>query len=254
MKKYISILLLLSTVIFTYANKYQANQGDGATGLLGEKTRLGINFNPLLSWSRTPGIEADNKGVRMGFQFGLQLDYYFAKNYGLTTGLYFDYLGTNINYTLTQYDTSKPLPVLYETKTTNYLHKYTSQYIELPIGIKLRTNEFKRITVYGELGASMMVLVSARGTLINDFDGVKKDQVKVYNTRVNVFDMAASGGAGIEYNIAGKTSIVAGLVYKYAFLNHIKDDKFKNSIPATLSTASDPIYLNYLALRVGVLF
>ncbi len=251
MKKYISILLLLSTVFFTYAHKYQANQGDGATGLLGEKTRLGINFNPLLSWSRTPGIEADNKGVRMGFQFGLQFDYYFAKNYGLTTGLYFDYLGTNVNYTLGLPDTGS---AGIEAKYTDYLHKYTSQYIELPIGIKLRTNEFKRITVYGELGVSTMVLVSARGTLINDFDGVKKDQVKVYNTRVNVFDMVASGGAGIEYNIAGKTSIVAGLVYKYAFLNHIKDDKFKNSIPATLSTASDPIYLNYLALRVGVLF
>jgi hypothetical protein len=252
MKKYLVILFVLSHIFISYAQDAATSKGESAVGLLGEKTRLGINFNPLFSWSRTPGIEADNKGVRMGFQIGLQVDYYFAKNYGLTTGLYFDYLGTNINYTLNKLNFINTTN--YTVITTNYLHKYTSQYIELPIGLKLRTNEFKRITVYGELGVSSMILVSARGTLLNDFDDLKKEQIKVYNTRINIFDIAASGGAGIEYNIAGKTSLVAGVVYKYAFLNHIKDDKYKNAITNTTSTAKDPIYLNYFAFRIGVLF
>ena len=248
MKKYLLILFVLCVFISTKAQNDLASKGESASGLLGEKTRLGINFNPLFSWSRTPGAQTDNKGVRMGFQVGLQVDYYFAKNYGLTTGLYFDYLGTNLNYILAKND-SLGNPVNFQ-----YDHKYTSQFLEIPLGLKLRTNEFKRITVYGELGVSTMFLVSARATYNNDFDGVKKDQVKVYGTRVNFFDVAASGGAGIEYNIAGKTSLVAGVVYKYAFLNHIKDDKAKDVKPLNIGLAEDPIYLNYFAFRIGILF
>lgn len=248
MKKYLVILFVLSHIFISYAQKATTSKGESAIGLLGEKTRLGINFNPLFSWSRTPGAQTDNKGVRMGFQIGLQVDYYFAKNYGLTTGLYFDYLGTNLEYILAKNDS------LGNPYNKTYSHKYTSQFIELPIGLKLRTNEFKRITIYGELGVSTMLLVSARGTYDTDFDNIKKEQVKVYATRVNFFDVAASGGAGIEYNIAGKTSLVAGVVYKYAFLNHIKDDKAKDVKPLNLGLSEDPIYLNYFAFRIGVLF
>jgi hypothetical protein len=247
MKKYLLILFVLGVFITSYAQE-ATSKGESAAGLLGEKTRLGINFNPLFSWARTPGAQTDNKGVRMGFQVGLQVDYYFAKNYGLTTGLYFDYLGTNVNYTLSKNDSiGNPINNL-------YVHKYTTQFLEVPFGLKLRTNEFKRITIYGELGVASMFLVSARATYNNDFDGVKKDQIKVYGTRVNFFDVAASGGAGIEYNIAGKTSLVAGVVYKYAFLNHIKDDKAKDVKSLNIGLAEDPIYLNYFAFRIGVLF
>jgi hypothetical protein len=83
---------------------------------------------------------------------------------------------------------------------------------------------------------------------------MKYEQKKVYATRVNFLDVAASGGAGIEYNIAGKTSLVAGVVYKYAFLNHIKDDKAKDVKPLNIGLSEDPIYLNYFAFRIGVLF
>lgn len=243
MKKYIKIALLVVFVTTIYAQK-----GESAAGMLGEKTRLGFNFNPLFSWCRTPGAQTDNQGVRMGFQIGLQVDYYFAKNYGLSTGVYFSYLGSTINYNMSNTDS------LGNPYTNVLKHKYTTQFIELPIGLKLRTNEFKRVTVYGELGVGSMFLLSARGTYMSDFDGINKEQAKVYGTRVNFFDVNVSGGAGIEYNISGKTSIVAGVIYKYAFLNHIKDDKAKDVKPLNLGLAEDPIYLNYFAFRIGVLF
>lgn len=248
MKKYIAILFCLGIFLSVNAQKNTAGKGESAAGLLGEKARLGVNVNPLICWSRAPGIQTNNKGVRAGFQVGLQFDYYFAKNYGITTGLYFDYLGSNVNYTLSKLDTSG---TAYDQ---NYQHRYTTQYVELPIGIKLRTNEFNKVTIFGEVGVAAMVLVSARANYNEDFDGIKKEQVKVYNTRVNIFDMAASAAVGMEYNISGKTSLTAGIVYKYAFLNQIKDDKAKDVVPLNTGLLKDPIYLNYLAFKVGILF
>jgi Outer membrane protein beta-barrel domain len=241
-KIYLSIYLLM--LIMTSTTMLLAADGNGANGLLGDKTRLGINFNPILSWVRAPGAQTDNKGVRGGFQAGLQIDRYFATNYGFSTGIYFDYLGANINYHLPD-SAGNAQP---------FSHQYTTQFIEVPIGLKLRTNEIKRITTYGELGLTAMVLLSARANYHNDFDGIAKEQLKVYGSRVNFFDLAAHAGAGIEYNLSGKTSIIAGVVYKYAFLNHIKDSTAKEYKGKNTGLLNDQIFLNYFAFRIGVLF
>lgn len=219
-------------------------KGNAASGSLGPNTRLGICFNPLLSFSRAPGLQTDNKGVKGGFSGGLMFDHYFAPNYGISAGLYFTYAGSNLIYHLSDKDTAG-----HDVPAT-YAHKYTTQYIEIPIGFKFRTNEINRITYYGEMGITPMILVAARANLNPDFDGTVKSQVKVYNTRVNPIDLAAHFGAGIEYNISGSTSLVAGILYKYAFLNQIKDHK----VYTNKGLLEDKIFLNYVSLRVGVLF
>jgi hypothetical protein len=124
MKNKISTVFILM-LLFTSTPMLQAADGNGANGLLGDKTRLGINFNPILSWVRAPGAQTDNKGVRGGFQAGLQIDRYFATNYGFSTGIYFDYLGANINYNLPD-SAGNARP---------FSHQYTTQFLEVPIDI-----------------------------------------------------------------------------------------------------------------------
>jgi hypothetical protein len=46
MKKYLVILFVLSHIFISYAQDAATSKGESAVGLLGEKTRLGINFNP----------------------------------------------------------------------------------------------------------------------------------------------------------------------------------------------------------------
>jgi hypothetical protein len=218
--------------------------GSGSNGFLGDKTRLGINFNPIISFARAPGVQTDNKGVRGGFQAGLQIDRYFATNYGFSTGIYFDYLGVNLVYHLND--------TLGNPKSLN--HKYITQFLEIPLGLKLRTNEFKKITAYGELGLTPMLLLSARANYSNDFDDSLKTQIKVYGSRVNFFDLATHVGAGIEYNISGKTSVIAGVIFKYAFLNHIKDSTSKAYKGKPTGLLNDQVFLSYFSFRIGILF
>ena len=221
-----------------------AKAGSGANGFLGDKTRLGINFNPIISFARAPGAQTDNKGARGGFQAGLQVDRYFATNYGFSTGIYFDYLGVNLNYNLPDtFGNARPLN-----------HKYTTQFLELPLGLKLRTNEFKKITAYGELGLTPMFLLSARGNYNNDFDDSTKTQIKVYGSRVNFFNLATHVGAGIEYNISGKTSFIAGVIFKYAFFNHVKDSTSKDYKGKATGLLDDQVFLSYFSFRIGILF
>jgi len=236
MKKFIiHALLILVCSMSVFAS------GTTAVGSLGPKARLGIVVAPGLSFARAPGVQCDNAGVRGAFMGGLQFDYYFAANYGFTAGIYFDYVGARLKYNL--------LDSAGNSKAI-YYHTYTSQFIEIPIGLKFRTNEFNRLTYYGELGVTPMVLISARANFTPDFDNQPKKEVKVYNSRVYPVDLGVHFGGGVEYNISGSTSILVGLVYKYAFFNHIKD----SSVYPNIGLSEDKVFLNSLNLKAGILF
>ncbi len=217
-----------------------AFSGNSAQGYLGPKTRLGICVNPQLSFARAPGLQTKNAGIRAGFNGGLMFDYYFAPNYGISTGLMFNFSSIKIQYSLGT-DT---------TPVSNFTHTISNQALDIPIGFKFRSNEIDRFTIYGELGFSALIPVAARANLEPDFDSKTLKQVKVYNTIVNPIDLGFYFGAGFEYNISGSVSLIGGIIYKYYFINHIKDHKrFPN-----IGLNDDNIFLNNLALKVGFLF
>ena len=231
LKLILPLFLCLPTYLFS---------GNAASGYLGPKARLGISVNPQLSFARAPGIQTKNAGIRGGFNGGLQFDYYFAPNYGLTSGLFFNFSSVKVQYSIGN-DT---------TGYTPYTHTISNQALEIPIGIKFRSNEIDRFTIYGELGFSTLIPVSARANLEPDFDGVVALQQKAYNKIVNPVNLGIFLGMGFEYNISGSVSFVSGIVYKYYFINHIKDHKRFPSVGLN----DDNIFLNNLALKIGFLF
>ena len=68
--------------------------------------------------------------------------------------------------------------------------------------------------------------------------GLNKDNVA---DEINLLGMSYFFGGGIEYNIGGNTSLLAGLFFNNGFVDVLSNNDHK-------------AVLNYLTFRVGVLF
>ncbi len=146
---------------------------------------------------------------RFGFRFGLVTDFQLGANanYFFSTGLFLNTLGSKsvVTTALTVFDSLPALSV-----ATNVQSKF--QYVELPISIKLKTNEIGYMTYFGQLGFDVGVLTGAKAKVdAGDFEDVKDD---VFPMRV-----ALAVGGGLEYNFSGNTSALIGIKYSNSFMN-----------------------------------
>jgi opacity protein-like surface antigen len=124
------------------------------------------------------------------------------------------------------------------------------QYIELPLTIKLMTNEIGYMRYYAVVGAGNAFNIRARAdyvvpqyyanapTLVEKFEEVTdenlQDDIALYKASLIV-------GAGLEYNFSGNTSLVTGITYNNGFTNILDVDGVKARA-------------HYLELTVGVFF
>ena len=106
--------------------------------------RLGLLVCPNMGWITTDAPEVENDGSHLGFRFGLLSDFKLGSstNYFFSTGLFMNSMGAKLKTTLT--DSLKTV-VNSEVKL---------QYVELPITIKLKTNEIGYLTYFGQIGVN----------------------------------------------------------------------------------------------------
>jgi hypothetical protein len=198
------------------------------------KLRLGVHFDPVVSWfsPKTPRIEKD--GGRPGISGGLILEYYFHENYGLASGLSITMLGGNLMYHDSVYiSTGDESSVLVKAGSTV---AYRANYLIIPLSLKLKTNQIGDFTYYAQLGLKQWINISARAT--DSGSGLSKDNV---GKEINLYGMSYFFGGGIEYDIGGNTSINAGLYYDNGFTD-------------VLSSNDHKACLNFITFRIGVFF
>jgi opacity protein-like surface antigen len=114
--------------------------------------------------------------------------------------------------------------------------EYKLQYISVPIGLKLKTNEIGYLTYFTHLGIIAGVNIKATGE-VEDYELENEnisDEIKLFNLGYYI-------GAGVEYSIGGNSAIVLGLTYTNGFVDITKDtdNKVTNS---------------NIAIRIGILF
>lgn len=108
------------------------------------------------------------------------------------------------------------------------------QYVELPIALKMKTNEFNKIRYYGMFGFSPAYMIRAK------YDSESEDDIDAKDD-VNEFNVSMLIGAGIEYTISGSTVLTAGIEFNNGFFDVFDGDEAKG-------------VTNYLGLTAGVLF
>jgi len=210
----------------------------------GDKFRFGFKVAPSLAWLKPDVKGFSSNGSKIGFIYGIMMDYNFAKNYAFSTGLEVSYRGGKIKYD-------------YSFSSGNTVHTYSGddtynlKYIELPLTIKMKTNEIGYITYYGQFGFQPGFKISAK----QDFTQTKTTPAGPEVAADSDAEADASSinisllfGVGLEYRISGNTSILVGLQFANGFTDVLTGTNHQDT-----STELKAIS-NYFSLNVGVFF
>lgn len=228
------------------------------------KVRFGLHFTPNISWLKSNTTGYEGSGSKLGFSYGLMIEYFLNPNSLLTSGIDLLYAGGDLKYKTT----TSGLP---QNFSADIEQSYNLKYIELPIVLKLKTNEIGYFSYYGQFGLKVGFNYKAN----SDNNYSYKDplypinqsystSVKDAKADINFINMCLVVGVGVEYNISGNTSLVVGVTFNNGFINQLETkihqlDALGN---ATIDTNNEPIYtdkdasanLNYVALTIGVFF
>ncbi|MFT3884130.1 MAG: porin family protein [Flavobacteriales bacterium] len=189
----------------------------------GKSVRFGLQVAPHMAWLKSDTKNVSNDGSVLGFKFGLMSDFMIGQNqnYAFSTGLY--YMVT----TGVKAKTTISVPGVPDVTKSSEMKL---SYVQLPLTIKLKTNEIGYMTYYGQIGADLGLRTSAKseGEDVSDY--------------VNAFRAGLVVGAGLEFNFSGNTSAMAGLTYNNGLTN------------LYTSKAGGKGKLNYLELNLGVFF
>ncbi|MFM7729406.1 MAG: porin family protein [Flavobacteriales bacterium] len=240
------------------------------------KWKIAVHVDPNVSW-----LKPDSKHITQGdnvlrYGFGLTLDKMFSTNYAIGTGLNVINTGGNLQYF---YKGTKALT------NTDFIaqrtRNYSLQYIEIPLTLKLRTDEISYITYWVNFGLGLGFNIRARANdeivykqefnattgewkastdpaTISDGDDVK-DDISIFRTGLII-------AGGIEYRLSEHASVVGGITFNNGFNNVLSNQLVKRNdqgdpdIARNESGALVPsedrlkAINNLLALNIGILF
>ena len=199
----------------------------------GQDLRFGLTASPNVGWYKIDNTSISEQGPKIGVSYGVMVDFLIgaSERYAFSTGLFISHTGSQRSY---NYVESIPnFDTLFNDKL---------QYIELPVTLRLRTNEIGYLTYYGQFGFVPGIKIRGRGDIeyLGPATTTEADNVKLDN--INLFNAALYVGGGIEYSLSGNTALIAGLFFNNGFTNIVNDKD------------GDKISLNRLGLTVGILF
>ncbi|MDQ3051777.1 MAG: PorT family protein [Bacteroidota bacterium] len=226
MKKLALSLLFAATIISTSWAQEDEDQ----------VFHFGLKASPSVNWFRIEGDNVKNEALRLGFTYGLITEFRITQNYAFATGL-------DISYRGGKYSEVKLLPNntgVGALVTLDRIQRF--QFVEVPISLKLKTNEIGYMKYYGTFGVLPGVLVKATEDVESGDKTRQPDRSKRGNqSDFAAFNLSLQVGLGIEYNLGGNTSLTAGIHYVNGLID-IWDRK-------DLQMRSDGIVLN-----IGVFF
>jgi hypothetical protein len=228
------------------------------------KVAIGFKVSPNFAWTRMMEGPMENNGLGLGFSYGLMGDINIANNpnYWLSTEFIVTSCPSKINTNDTLW-TKKG-----GTSFTNASFNYNLQYIQVPISLKLKTNEIGKFKYWGQFGVAPAILMQQKlktattpsvygnGTQSHnpnldandnyDFKGDASQNGEfngngVFQDDVRKARISLIMGAGIETKISGKTVFSAGLRFDNAFSDVFMDDAVDGRN-------------NFLGIQLGVFF
>jgi opacity protein-like surface antigen len=246
------ISLLLAFFLLAGYSSFAQEEGDNTNAPKDKRVQkefkhfsIGVFGDATFAWMK-PVMEVDNPiqyesdGLRMVAGWGLMFDYNFTENYTLSTGFRFGGYGGKLRY---QDSTSHTMKNAIVNRT------YKLSYLEIPIDLKLKTNQIGYFTYFFTAGLRP-------GFRMNGMADDKYELVQVENKSIDLVDSKDLGffhlsfnvGVGAEYQISRSFSAFASIGYRNGLIDVLKGE---NGIDPTLSENAT---LNGLAITAGFIF
>jgi hypothetical protein len=187
------------------------------------QVRFGFKAAPNISFNRIDA-EADNTdfstdGVGLRFQLGPVFDIEFKENHYFSTGLIF---------------TSKRSAFVADSLGTTYNEDYSPQYLQVPITLKLLTEE---------IGLDKKIYFQFGGTV--DFKTNNQGDAENIIQSFRFIDLNSLLAIGLEYGIGINTKVFGGIVYQRGLLNTISRNNYKDNFN---------LRNDFVGLEIGIIF
>lgn len=203
--------------------------------------KIGFQVSPVFSWVRNSNDLILRNGGEFGLKLGATGDIYFKDNLSFTTGLNMAFheggeflyqIGGNY---LPESELSDPLlQTGYKPLPDGTKIRYNLQYLEIPLGLKFRTNEKGYIRYFVEAPVfNFAFLTRGRGDI--ETEDMTYDQENFYKD-LSVVNLFWGFGGGIEYSISENNSLVGGLYYQGGLFDFTRD----NGHAAIVNPDQDP--------------
>ena len=227
--------------------------------------RIGFQTSPMFSWISSNDNLIVRNGGNLGLKLGTTADVYFKENYSFTLGINLAFheggefryeLGGNylpdseLSDPLLQTG-DKPLP----DGTTI---RYNLQYLEIPMGLKLRSKEIGYIRYFVEAPIiTLSFLTRGRGDI--ESEDFKYSGENIYED-LNAFNVFWGLGAGLEYSISENNALVGGIYFQNSLLDFTKNNGHRavpnpEVFPEYLLQEDDSrATITNIILRIGIIF
>ena len=163
------------------------------------QVKLGLKLAPVITANRATNdsLNIDENGSKVKFSIGLVLDKQLSETYFLSSGLIY-----------------LPKRVAYINADRTVAEEYTLQYLQIPISLKLFTNEIAPdLKPYIQVGSGLEFKV---------FDE-PKDPSFVNIQKFHAIDIPVIIGAGIEYRAVINTTLFGGFSYQRGLINTVSE-------------------------------
>ena len=116
-----------------------------------ESFRFGVQVSPSFSWLASNDNQINGNGTNLGLRLGFNGEYYFTERYAFIAGLGFAFnQGGTLQHNeggnfWTKSELSNPD---FNALPNGVNLKYNLQYVEIPFGLRMRTNEFGYCLLY----------------------------------------------------------------------------------------------------------
>ena len=214
-----------------------------AAGTASAQVEIGLKVSPSITNLRadSPAGLTDtgfkNEKSKVGFGGGVIIDYFFGQNYAFSTGLFLTGKGGTVSY----FDPN--------TKSRQQ-QKIGIQYLEVPVTVKLFTNDIAEATkLYFQVGGTLNAAIAARinGNKFYQDPGNNNEESKA-SKHVIIPDVGLLAAFGVEYQMGQSTRLLAGLSYHRGIVNI--DHYFDNTRKFRDVTLKN----NEIALDLGIKF
>ena len=180
--------------------------------------RMGIYAGLGFSWMKPKTKDYTSQGSVFAYHYGLITDYNFTENYTLSTGFAISSYGGKLTYK-DSCNLNDTVPV-----EGMYNRTYSISSFEIPIMIKMKTNQMGYFTYFAQLGIRNYLRLGSTydETFAYDDNGATKTIITddyENSEEMSFYNMAFSFGLGAEYAISKSFSAFGYVSYNNGLIN-----------------------------------
>jgi len=194
------ILLLLAVLTFSFASFSQVK--------IGLRVAPGLSLNGVADKNGADSVKLSKNGGGFAFSAGVNLDFFFSDNYAFMTGLWFSTKTAGLKIEDSRF-----------AGTGNHMQKVALQYVQIPVALKVYTNELAtNIKLNFTLGGTIDIKIAEK-LKKNDYASTY-----IYNSSYQPLNVGILVGSGVEYQTGGNMILFGGIYYNRGLLGQLKNN------------------------------